>query len=89
VQHTRHTLTDPDAIMLELEKIRANGYALIDQEVELGLRSIAIPIYNARGNTIAAMNIGLAATQSSVEQLAELYLPAMRGVQAELRTVLR
>ena len=55
--------------MSELERIRANGYALIDQEVELGLRSIAIPVYNARAATVAAMNIRLAATQDSVERL--------------------
>lgn len=89
VPRTRYTLTDPEAIMRALEKIRADGYALIDQEVELGLRSIAIPICNARGATVAAMNIGLAATQNSVEQLAEFYLPAMRTVQTELRTLLR
>lgn len=89
VQRTRYTLTDPEAIMSELQRIRVNGYALIDQEVELGLRSIAIPVYDARGSTVAAMNIGLAATQESVEQLAQLYLPAMRRVQAELRAVLR
>lgn len=89
VQRTRYTLTDREAIIAELHKIRANGYALIDQEVELGLRSIAVPVYDARGATVAAMNIGLAATQTSVEELVERYLTAMRGVQAELRATLR
>jgi len=89
VQRTRYTFTDPDAIMLEIERIREQGYALIDQEVEIGLRSIAIPLYDARGTTIAAMNIGVAATQKSAEQLVQRYLPAMRRVQSELRTVLR
>ena len=85
---TPHTLTDPEAIMAALEDVRTKGYALIDQEVELGLRSIAIPILNARGATIAAMNIGVPATQRSVEDLTS-YLPAMRRIQRELQSMLR
>jgi IclR family pca regulon transcriptional regulator len=86
---TRYTRTDVAEIMAELECIRRNGYALIDQEVELGLRSIAIPVLNARGVTVAAMNIGLPATQDSANDLPGLYLPAMQRVQSELRAVLR
>ena len=86
---TRFTRTDPDAVLAELGRIRADGYALIDQEVELGLRSIAVPVLNARGATVAAMNVGVSATQDDVTDLVTLYLPALRQVQAELRTVLR
>ena len=85
---TPHTLTDPEAIIAALDDVRTKGYALIDQEVELGLRSIAIPILNARGATIAAMNIGVPATQRSVEDLTS-YLPAMRRIQRELQSMLR
>ncbi len=85
---TPHTLTDPEAIMAALVDVRTKGYALIDQEVELGLRSIAIPILNARGTTVAAMNIGVPATQRSVEDLTS-YLPAMRRIQRELQSMLR
>ena len=86
---TSLTRTDPDAIMVELANVRAQGYALIDQEVELGLRSIAVPALNARGAVIAAINVGVAATQASIEDLTGLYLPALKQVQAELRAVLR
>jgi IclR family pca regulon transcriptional regulator len=55
----------------------------------LGLRSIAIPVLNARGETVAAMNIGVPATQDSANDLPGLYLPAMQRVQRELRAVLR
>ena len=86
---TRHTLTDPDAVMRELAKVRRQGFALIDQEVELGLRSIAVPVLNARGATMAALNIGVPATQEKVEDLVPLYLPAMQQIQSELRAMLR
>jgi len=88
VPRTPRTQTDPAAILDELARVRAQGYALIDQEVEMGLRSIAVPIRNARGVTVAALNIGAPATQKDVADLAGLYLPAMQQVQAELRAML-
>ncbi len=89
VQRTPRTLIHPEAIMSELGRIRANGYALIDQEFEVGLRSIGVPLQNARGDTLASMNIAVAAIQSNIDQLVEQYLPAMLRVQSELRSVLR
>jgi IclR family pca regulon transcriptional regulator len=86
---TTHTLTDPDAIMAELARTRSRGYALIDQEVEIGLRSIAVPLFNARGVVVAAVNVGAPATQVGVEELVPAYLDALLGLQSELRTVLR
>ena len=85
---TLHTRTGIEAILADLERVGAQGYALNDQEVEIGLRSIAVPVLNARGAVVAAMNVGVAATHPRAEALIELYLPAMRAVQAELRTML-
>lgn len=86
---TPMTLTDPEAILAELARIRALGHAVIDQEVETGLRSIAVPILNARGRVIAALNIGVAAVQSSIGDLAPMYLADLQEVQARLRGMLR
>lgn len=85
---TPHTLTDEDAVMARIAAARTDGYALIDQEVELGLRSIAVPLLDARGRVVAAMNLGLPATQARVEDLVDRYLDALRVVQGELRKVL-
>ncbi len=86
---TSHTITDADAILAELARIREQGYALIDQEVELGLRSIAVPLFSVHARVVAALNVGVAATQGSVQDLVPLYLGAMKRVQADLRTMLR
>lgn len=86
---TALTLTGVDAIMAALARVRDEGYALNDQEVEIGLRSIAIPVLDARGATVAAMNVGVAATHGEAQDLVRLYLPGMRAVQAELRGLLR
>lgn len=85
---TALTVTDLDALIAILTETREQGYALIDQEVELGLRSIAVPLTNARGQTVAALNVGLSAGAEPVSVLAERYLPALRRVQAELAQVL-
>ncbi|MCY1555328.1 Pca regulon regulatory protein [compost metagenome] len=87
IARTRFTRTDVDAIMSEVAAVRNQGYCLIDQEVEIGLRSIAVPLVNARGKTVAAMNVGLPATQNSVSDLLD-YLAPMLSVQTELKALL-
>ncbi|MBI1218970.1 MAG: helix-turn-helix domain-containing protein [Rhodobacteraceae bacterium] len=86
---TPHTLTDVNAILSELARIRAQGYALIDQEVEIGLRSIAIPLVNMRNKVVAALNFGLPVRGEAVDDLVATYLPPMLRIQAELKRVLR
>lgn len=85
---TMHSLTDPDAIMAAIAAVRSQGHCVIDQEVELGLRSIAVPIMNVRGQVVAALNIGAAAVQAEPQDLVNLYLSQMLTVQAGLRRVL-
>jgi len=85
---TELTLTDPERIIAELARIRAQGYAVINQEVEMGLCSIAVPVLNARGRTIAALNIGRSAAAAPFDLLPDLFLPALIKVQTELRSVL-
>lgn len=85
---TAFSLTDPEEILARLAQVRHDGYALIDQEVELGLRSIAVPLISARGRVVAALNTGVAAVQGSAEDLLPLYLPALLKVQAGMRRIL-
>lgn len=84
---TKFTRTVPEEIMTEIDRVRSQGYCLIDQEVEIGLRSIAVPIWNARGKVVAAMNVGVPATQASVTDLLE-YLDPLTAIQSELKALL-
>jgi IclR family pca regulon transcriptional regulator len=86
---TPASLTDPSEILARVAQVRAIGHALIDQEVELGLRSIAVPLFDMRGRVIAALNTGVAAVHAEPEDLVRLYLPALLKVQEGLRRVLR
>jgi IclR family pca regulon transcriptional regulator len=83
------TVTDPEALMQRLAEVRDAGHAINDQEIEMGLRSIAVPLRTTRGKVVAALNIGLSASRASVEDLRREYLPALLKVQEELRRALR
>lgn len=85
---TPMALTDIDALLAEIEETAARGHAMIDQEVEVGLRSLAVPLRNARGKTVAALNVGVAASAGSMQELVERYLPALTAVQMELKGLL-
>ncbi len=85
---TPMTLTDIDALLAEIEETAARGYAMIDQEVEVGLRSLAVQLRNVRGKTVAAINVGVAASAGSMQELVERYLPTLTAVQMELKGLL-
>ena len=85
---TPHSLTDPAELMARLAQVRDAGFALIDQEVELGLRSIAVPVHDGHGRVVAALNTGMAATQDSMHALVDSYLPALQKTAQGLRRIL-
>ncbi|TMV93324.1 IclR family transcriptional regulator [Thioclava sp. BHET1] len=86
---TPYSLTDPDAIMARISEVRAQGFALIDQEVEAGLRSLAVPLFNGHGQVVAALNTGMAVSDAPPETLVHQYRDALEQVQSGLRRVLR
>ncbi|MDT8857811.1 IclR family transcriptional regulator C-terminal domain-containing protein [Paracoccaceae bacterium Fryx2] len=88
-RRTARTQTDPEAILAGLAQVRERGFALIDQEVEIGLRSLAVPVITARGQVVAAMNVGVAAVQPKAEDLETLFLAALLRVRDQVRPMLR
>ena len=86
---TAQTLTDPDLVLAEIAQVRRQGFAAIDEEVEIGLRSIAVPLMNAHGRAIAALNIGLAASHCPAAELPARFLAPLQAAQAELRALIR
>ena len=85
---TPHTLTGSDELRAEIARVRSQGYATVDQEFELGLRTISVPLKNYRGEVLAAMNISAQASRVSLEQLISDCLPALLQAQARLRSTL-
>jgi IclR family pca regulon transcriptional regulator len=88
VPMTAHTLTDADRLRSEIARVRAQGYACVDQELELGLRTVAVPLRNYRGETVAALNISVHASRMTMEQLVNASLQPLTHTQAQLRQLL-
>ena len=89
VAYTNRTKADLPAITTELAVVAAQGFAVIDEELELGLCSIAVPLINARGETVAALNVGAQTARASTSHMIANFLPLMRKIQAEVRPLLR
>ncbi|GAA1147677.1 IclR family transcriptional regulator C-terminal domain-containing protein [Kribbella jejuensis] len=85
---TDRTTTAPDDLRATIAKARADGYALVDQELELGLRSIAAPIHNSRGRVIAALNVSAHASRSTPTSLCKDVLPHLQEAAAQITTAL-
>jgi IclR family transcriptional regulator, pca regulon regulatory protein len=86
---TRHTITDPLVFREAIGLVRDDGYALVDQELEEGLRSLAAPIQNARGEVIAAMNISCHVSRVTVEQMRSDLRPRLLEAAAEISELVR
>lgn len=89
VAFTERTKADMATITTELAVVAAQGFAVIDQELELGLCSIAVPLYNASGQIVAALNIGAQTARAPTSRMIAHFLPLMRKVQSEVRNLLR
>lgn len=74
---TARTITDLDELCKELAAVRAQGWALVDQELEVGLRSVAVPLRNARGCAIAALNVSSNTLRVDLKTLRGNFLPAL------------
>lgn len=71
---TSTTITEPEVLLKELQRIRKKGWAIVDQELEDGLISIAAPIKDRQGRVIAAINISGNAQRNTAEQIQETFL---------------
>jgi IclR family transcriptional regulator, pca regulon regulatory protein len=74
---TEHTITDRVRLRAAVDTVRAEGWAMVDQELEIGLRSISAPL-RVGGATIAAINLAAAAPRVPVDELRGVMLPELR-----------
>lgn len=85
---TASTLCSPSVLRARLEKVRAQGFAFVDQELELGLRSIAVPIKDARGETVAAINVSANAARVDANQMIDNFLPPLLSASSQIASIL-
>ncbi len=88
VQHTKYTVISRKKLEEMLVTVRTDGYALNDQELEIGLRSIAVPVRNVVGAVVAAMNVSTQASRVSRRELLERCLPVLQAAAEKLSSQL-
>jgi IclR family transcriptional regulator, pca regulon regulatory protein len=83
-RYTERTLTSIQKLRQMLVSVRRDGCAIVDQELELGLRSVAVPVQNHLGRVIAAINVGAHGQRVSVQDMQTRFLPYLRAAAQEL-----
>jgi IclR family pca regulon transcriptional regulator len=76
-RHTEHTVTDVQALAACIAQVRAQGWSLVNQELEEGLISVAAPILNRSGRVVAAINISGQVNRTDVQAMQARFLPAL------------
>jgi IclR family pca regulon transcriptional regulator len=76
-RRTPKTITDIRLLAKAIAKAKAEGFAIVDEELELGLRSIAVPIRDRAGRTVAAINVSTQSARFSVAEMEREILPAL------------
>lgn len=81
---TSRTLHTPEALLECLQQVRKQGWCIVDQELEQGLRSIAVPVYDASGQVLAALNVSTHAGRVSRNELEQRFLPELLSASRDL-----
>ncbi len=84
VARTSRTTVAPDKLRRRLDVVRRAGFAVLDQELEAGVRSIAVPVTDGAGQVVAALNASGHATRVEMRTMREEFLPVLREAAAEL-----
>lgn len=85
---TGKTITDAAALRDTLAQVREQGWALVDQELEQGLRSIAAPLRGNGGRVVAAINVSTSTSTASLERIRDEYRPVLLDAAAEISDTL-
>ena len=86
---TARTVASPAALRAELLRVRAQGYAIVDQELEEGLRSVAVGVRDRAGGVLAAVDLSAHASRTSVEAMRRELLPHLLAAAARIEADLR
>ena len=86
---TERTVSSPERLRGLLAEVRRQGYALVDQELEAGLRSLAVPVHDRRGRVVAAVNISSHVSRLTREKATREFLPLLQATARQIEDDLR
>jgi IclR family pca regulon transcriptional regulator len=81
---TPRTLTRRDELAAALDRVSGDGYALVDEELEAGLRSVAVPVRDRAGRVVSAVNVAMHSSSRSVTECVTDILPPLRATAARI-----
>lgn len=87
--HTARTLVERGRFEQELQRVRTQGWCLVDQELEEGLVSLAVPVRDRAGRAIAAMNVSGQALRTPAALMLERFLPRLQEAAARISALLQ
>jgi IclR family transcriptional regulator, pca regulon regulatory protein len=88
VKLTGRTVSTAEELKAALRTARRDGYCVVDQELEIGLRSIAVPVPDREGRAVAAINVGTQSSRVAVSEMESRFLPPLRAAAHELALLL-
>ncbi|WP_448071946.1 IclR family transcriptional regulator domain-containing protein [Georgenia yuyongxinii] len=88
-RRSAYTTTDTGQLRAILARVRDEGYALVDQELEEGLRSLAVPVHDRQGRVVAAINVATAVVPGRADDMVARVLPELRRAAAAIDADLR
>jgi IclR family pca regulon transcriptional regulator len=88
-EYTQHTITSIPLLRRQLAQVRANGYCLVEEELQLGLISLAVPVFNSSGRTVASICVTSQPHRTSAKQMLKDYLPKLLKTQESLSTMIQ
>jgi IclR family pca regulon transcriptional regulator len=85
---TSHTITDPKRMKAELNRIRAQDWALSEQQLDLAYRGVAVPLRDHKGNVQAALTVSMPIQFETSKEAINRVLPVLRDVAQNLRPLI-
>lgn len=86
---TPYTVTDRQEFRRILEDVREKGWCIVDQELEIGLLSVAVPLRNSAGGLIGAINVGVPSLRMNAAELEQFVLPRLKATAANISIALK
>lgn len=86
---TEHTVTRKADFRAVLKKVRQQGWSLVDQELEIGLMSIAVPVRKSSGGIVGAINVGAPTMRMTPRQLVDDILPKLQATSESIGAALK
>jgi len=83
-QLTPTTVTDVTKLVAEIATVREAGFALVDGELERGLRSVAVAVHDAHGATVAAINVSMGANDHDLDDIRQRLVPSLRATASAI-----